>query len=239
AFQLREHASEREKLMIIADYYEAVTGELEKSVQSYQEEIELYPREDVAYLHLSAAFAAEGHYERATEILRQGMHGQRIARDAVTEYTLLPELALALQRFDETREVIHETQAQKLDNYQFHTTLYGLAFLGVDSAAIAEQQQWFAGNPDYENEGLALASDTEAYGGHVGKARELTKRAVDSAIRADSKETGAIWQAIAAQWEAAYGNPAEARLAAAKALKLAPTSQGAEIEAALASAMAN
>ena len=28
-------------------------------------------------------------------------------------------------------------------------------------------------------------SDTEAYGGHLGKARELTKRAVDSAIRAD------------------------------------------------------
>ena len=63
---------------------------------------------------------------------------------------------------------------------------------------MAEQQQWFAGNPDYENQGLALASDTEAYGGHVAKARELTKRAVDSAVRADSKENGAIWQAIAA-----------------------------------------
>ena len=54
---------------------------------------------------------------------------------------------------------------------------------------------------------LALASDTEAYGGHVGKARELTKRAVDSAVRADSKENGAIWQANAALQEAAYGNP--------------------------------
>ncbi len=103
---------------------------------------------------------------------------------------------------------------------------------------MAEQQQWFAGKPDYENFGLALASDTEAYGGHLGKARELTKRAVDSAIRADSKETGAIWQAIAAQREAAYGNPAEARQSAAEALKLAPASQGVESEAALAFAMA-
>ena len=91
---------------------------------------------------------------------------------------------------------------------------------------MAEQQHWFAGNPDYENLALALASDTEAYRGHVGKARELTKRAVDSAVRADSKENGAIWQATAALWEAAYGNPAEARLAAAEALKLASTSQG-------------
>ena len=38
--------------------------------------------------------------------------------------------------------------------------------------------------------------------------------------------------------EAAYGNPAEARQSAAEALKLAPTSQGVEVEAALAFAMA-
>src|SRR5208282_6317782 len=49
---------------------------------------------------------------------------------------------------------------------------------------------------------------------------------------------GAIWQAIAAQREAAFGNPAEARKLAVEALKLAPASQGAESEAALAFAMA-
>ena len=66
--------------------------------------------------------------------------------------------------------------------------LYALAFLGSDSPAMAEQQQWFAGKTDYQNFGLALASDTEAYAGHASKARELTKRAVDSAIRADAKK---------------------------------------------------
>jgi hypothetical protein len=103
---------------------------------------------------------------------------------------------------------------------------------------MAEQQQWFAGKPGYQNFGLALASDTEAYGGHLGKARELTKRAVESAIRADSKENGAIWQENAAIEQAACGNPAEARQSAAEALKLVPTSQGVEVEAALAFAMA-
>jgi hypothetical protein len=142
-----------------------------------------------------------------------------------------------LQRFDETRQIIHEAQARKLDNYILHNALYALAFLGSDSAAMAEQQQWYAGKPE-ENSGLALASDTEAYGGRLGKARELTKRAVDSAIRADSKETGAIWQANAALQQAAYGNPAEARQSAGEALKLAPTSQGVGVESALAFAMA-
>jgi len=61
---------------------------------------------------------------------------------------------------------------------------------------------------------------------------------VDSAIRADRKETGAIWQAIAAQREAAYGIAAQARSSAAAALKLAPSSQGAEVAAALAFALA-
>src|SRR5208283_1915164 len=52
------------------------------------------------------------------------------------------------------------------------------------------------------------------------------------------KENGALWQADAALDQAANGYPAEARQAAAQALKLAPTSQGVEIEAALAFAMA-
>ena len=125
-----------------------------------------------------------------------------------------------------------------MDHFIFHNDLYALAFFNSDSAAMAEQQTWFLKQPDFENWGLALASDTEAYGGHLAKARQLTKRAVDSAIRADSKETGAIWQAIDAQREAAYGNVAAARAEAAEALKLAPTSQGAESEAALAFALA-
>jgi hypothetical protein len=50
-----------------------------------------------------------------------------------------------------------------------------------------------SGKPEFANWGFALASDTEAYLGQLGKARDLTKRAVDSAIRADDKEGGAIW----------------------------------------------
>ena len=89
----------------------------------------------------------------------------------------------------------------------------------------------------HENFGLRLASDSEAYGGHLAKARELIRRAVDSAVRADSKETGTIWQTNAALEQLAYGNSTEARQSAAEAQKLAPTSLGAEAEAALAFAM--
>jgi tetratricopeptide (TPR) repeat protein len=235
AFQLREHASEREKLAITADYYRSVTGELDKATQTFQEEIASYPRESAGYGNLGNVFAFQGQFEKSGDIARQAL---RLAPDSVTVRENLGNYALALQRFDEARQIIHEAQAQKMDDYIFRNALYAVAFLGADPAAMAEQQQWFAGKPDYENYGLALASDTEAYAGHLRKARELTKRAVDSAVRADSKETAAIYLAIAAQREAAFGNATEARRAAAEALPLAPASQAVESEAALAFAMA-
>jgi eukaryotic-like serine/threonine-protein kinase len=235
AFQLREHASEREKLEITAVYYSTVTGEVDKAVQAYQEEIESYPRDGSAYVGLGVMYGTEGQYERAAEVTRQGL---RLAPDQLRSYVVLGAFTLALQRFDETRKIIRDAQARKLDDYPLHDNLYALAFLGADSAAMAEQQQWIAGKHEYENYGLAIASDTEAYAGHLGKARELTKRAVNSAVRADNRENGAIWQANAALQQAAYGNPAEARKIAAEALRLAPASEGVESETALALAMA-
>jgi len=235
AFQLRERANAREKLVIAANYYLIVTGELDKAVQTWQEYIETYPRVPGPYGNLGITFAALGQYERAAESTRQGM---RLAPDLEGWYEDLANDYLALQRFDETRQIIHEAQARKMDTVILRNALYADAFLRSDSAAMATQEQWFAAKPDFENWGLALASDTESYAGHVGKARELTKRAVDSAIRADSKENGAMWQAIAAQREAAYGNPAEARQSAATASKLVPGSKDVESQVALAFAMA-
>src|SRR3984957_11915913 len=235
AFQLREHASEREKLVITANYYQNVTRQLDKATQIYLEWIENYPREYGAYNNLGLAYAAQGQYEKAAEIVRQG---KRLAPDHAIWNENLANYTLALQHFDETRQIVQDPQARMGDDLIFHTAIYGLAFVGSDSAAMAEQQQWFADKPKYATFGLALASDTEAYAGRAGKARELTKQAVDSAARTDNKEVGALDLAIAAQREAAYGDVKEARQTATEALKLAPASQGVESEAALAFAMA-
>ncbi len=235
AFQLKEHASEREKLEIAGTYYLNVTGELDKSAQTWQEFIESYPRDLEGYDELSNVYSLEGQYEKAAEIQNRT---QRLVPKPGIAYQNRAIDALTLQRFDEARQIMHEGQQRMPNDFILRYALYAMAFLDADSAAMAEQQQWFAGKPDYEHYGLGLASDTEAYAGHLGKARELTKRAVDSAIRSDNKEGGAIWQENAALREAALGNSAEARRLAAEALKLAPTSQGAEVEAALAFAMA-
>ncbi len=235
AFQLREHASEREKLAITANYYSFVTGELDKAALTYQEWIESYPRDFAAYGNLGNVYAVQGQYAKAEEEYRKGLI---LRPDSINPYDNLANTLLASQKFDEARQMIQQAQARKLDDFVAHNALYALAFLNSDSGAMAKQQQWYAGQPEVENFGLSLASDTEAYAGHVSKARELTKRSADSAIRADSKETGAIWQENAALREAAFGNAAEAKQAAAEGLQLVPASQGVDVEAALAFAIA-
>ena len=234
AFELRERTSEWEKLAITADYHRIVTGDLDKAAQTYREWIGSYPRIGGVYGYLGLVLSVQGQYEKAVELTKENM---RLVPDDPAPYSNLAGYYLALQHFDEARNIIHEAQARKLDEFPIHNDLYALAFLASDSPAMAEQQQWFEGQPEAENFGLALSADTEAYHGRMGKARELTQRAVDSAVRADNKEAGAVYFANAAVQQAAYEKFAEAKDSAAQALKLAAASQGVKSEAALAFAM--
>jgi serine/threonine protein kinase/tetratricopeptide (TPR) repeat protein len=234
AFQLREHTSEREKLRIISHYlYNA--GELAKAARTYQELIDSYPRDHVAYLNLGLIYSEQGQFEPAIEVTRQAI---RLAPDNVGGYENLANVLLATQRFEQALQTLEEAQGRKLDDYVIHLDLYALGFLAGDSRAMAEQTTWFTQKPSFDNWGLSLQSDTEAYAGHLHSARELTKSAINSGLRADDRESAAIWQTNAAIREAAFGNVSEAREAVAEALKKTPVSQGAELEASLALAMA-
>jgi len=234
AFQLRDHASERERLAITGMYYDLVAGELEKAAQIYEEVIANYPRDADAHIYLGNAYFKMGLFERAATEYRETL---RLGRDDYSAYWVLSNSLLALQRFDETRQVIQEAQNRKVDNLGLRSALYALAFLRGDSLAMAEQEQWFVSKPE-ENIRLSLASETETYSGHLAKARELSKRFVDFAIRSDSKETAATRLENFALSEAAFGNRNQAKQSAAEGLKL-NASQSVAVEAALAFAMAS
>jgi eukaryotic-like serine/threonine-protein kinase len=235
AFQLRERVSEVEKLVIAGSYYGYTSGELDKAAQTFEEVTAIYPRATVPYNGLATLYEQLGQYGKSAEASRALL---QIDPDDAFAYTNLVLDEMALQHFGDARQVIQQARARNLDDYLIHVDLYGLAFLGGDSKGMPEEQKWFASQRLYENYGLALASDTEAYAGHVKKAGELTREAADSAIRADNKEGAAIYQANFALQQAAYGNAAAARQTAAEALRLAPASPGGEAESALAFAMA-
>jgi eukaryotic-like serine/threonine-protein kinase len=120
AFQLREHASEREKLHITGDYYSNVTGELDKAAQTYQEEIQAYPREYRAHLDLGNQYASQGQYEKARDAYSQSL---RLTPDHAGIYANLANTQLALQRFDEARRQFGRRKREKW-MFIYYTTLF-------------------------------------------------------------------------------------------------------------------
>jgi len=226
-------ASQREKLSITAFYYDLVTGELEKAVQAYQEWIENYPRDLTAYVDLAVDRQQQGDYAGCVELNR---HALRLDPNVVFAYGNLGECLMSLGARDESRKTFEEALSRKLDDHSLHGGLYGLAFLAGDTEGMARQAAWFGGTLQHEI--LSGEADTEAYGGHLGRARELTRRAVDSAMRAANREAAAACRLDAALTEATFGNAARARQETEAALKLAPDSRDIEAQAALADAWA-
>ena len=101
-------------------------------------------------------------------------------------------------------------------------SMYLLAFLRGDSAQMEREVAWGAGKPGDEGWLLSAQSDTEAYYGRLSKARDFSRRAADSALRAESKEKAASWQVYAAVREAEVGDTAFAKQGVTAALALSP-----------------
>jgi predicted Zn-dependent protease len=154
------------------------------------------------------------------------------------EYENLAQIYLALNRFDEARSANDEAPARKLEGIPLHVNLYAMAFLHGNAAAMKQQADWSVGKQGGEDLMFSLESDTEAWSGRLGKARDLSRQAVESARRSDGKEPAAFWQANAAIREALFGNADVARQNAGAAVALAPGSRDAEAQAALAYALA-
>jgi serine/threonine protein kinase/tetratricopeptide (TPR) repeat protein len=218
AFNLRDRASEREKLHITSLYYMSVTGELDKAVETYREWEGNYPRDDRAPVNLGTLYGKEGRYESAVEQTRRGL---LLNPDNVIAYDNLSQFLLALNRFDESRKAYDDAMARKLDDDTLHLVRYGIAFLESNAKVMSEQAAWFTDRPEVQDEILALEAETEAYAGHLNKARELTRRAVDSALRADNKAAASIWELEGAFREQIFGEP-DARQQAAAAMNTAP-----------------
>jgi eukaryotic-like serine/threonine-protein kinase len=218
AYELRDGVSEREKYRISALYYQNVTGELEQSTQVYELWGKSYPKDVVPPGNLAVMYAYLGQIEKSLAATEES---QRLAPDA-TGYSNLAGAYLALNRIDDAQKTIEEAQKHNLAGDFLHLGIYQLAFRKNDTTEMERQVAWAAGKPGTEDLLLSFQSDTEAYYGHLTKARDFSRRAVDASVRGESKEAAAIWQVNAALREAELGNSAVAKQDVAAALKLSP-----------------
>ncbi len=218
AYALRDRVSEREKYRIAALYYSYVTGELEQSSQAYELWARSYPQDAVPHNNLGFIYSQLGQYDKALTETQESQH----LEPNLIGYTNLASLYLALNRTDDAKKSIAQAQEHKFEGDVLHFMIYQLAFMASDTAEMDRQVAWAAGKPGTEDQLLSSQSDTEAYYGQLGKARDFSRRAVDAAVRSDSKEAAAMWQVNAALREAEFGNTATAKLDVAAALALAP-----------------
>jgi hypothetical protein len=207
AFELRAGVSESERLHIEDYYYYFIEGDLMKARRSAEVAAQTYPRDPFFRNDLEAVLKILGQYDASQkenlETLRLSPYNSFFYRDTIFVYLLL-------NRVGDAAAAAKEAQAKGLDS-NLAPVLYGIAFYRGDAAEMARQAARSAGVPGEEDLLLAMEADTAAYSGHLGKAREFSRRAADSAELAAQKETAAGYYAVSALREALFGDASKAR----------------------------
>jgi eukaryotic-like serine/threonine-protein kinase len=203
AYDLREKVSERERFSIEANYYLTATGELEKAAQTYELWQQTYPKDDSPYTNLSFISASLGNWEKALEEAREAL---RLEPNSEVNYLNLSDAYENLNQLDEAEAVYKQAEERKLEGESLLAGRYQLAFLKGNTAKMTLLAAAAMGKPGTEDFLLASQADTEAWYGKLKSARELTRRAMDSAQHNDAKETAATYQAAAALREVESGN---------------------------------
>ncbi len=204
AFELRTRVSEREKLIIEGDYYYVAIGDFMKARQSFILGEQIYPREVNFRSSLGGLYNALGQYEAG---LREYQEAVRLAPSPIT-YRFLVYTYLLLNRDEDAAALAIEAHGKGLDS-SLGPILYSLAFYRNDNAEMSRQVAAWAGKSEQEYL-LALQADTAAYFGHLGRARELSRQASNSAKRAGENEASATYEAVAALREGLFGNANQA-----------------------------
>jgi tetratricopeptide (TPR) repeat protein len=208
AFALRDRVSERERFDITAGYYENVTGELDKAAQTDEEWAKAYPRDSSPHNGLATVSEFLGQYGKQAA---EELEALRLAPQNAVDHSNLMEAYIALDRLDEAKITYHKAIDHNLEEPFLHDDMYAIALLEGNAEEMKRQAAWAVGKPGAEDILLSAQSDTEAFYGRLGKARDYSRQAVESARGADLKETAALWQMNSALREAEFGNPERAR----------------------------
>ena len=217
AYELRERVSEREKFYIASHYEHLSVGNLEAARKTYELWAQTYPRDYVPIGNLGVIYQQLGDYEKQLVANQESL---KLNPGVANSYGNLVDGYLNADRLDEAKATAQEAQARHLDPPAIHFFLYTVDFLQHDAAGMEREAAAVMGKPGFEDAMLAGESQTAGYAGQFAKKRELLRRAVDSASRADEKETAAGYQADAAIHEAMSGNAAFAKQQAQAALAL-------------------
>ncbi len=236
AYRWKDHTSGPEKFHIQYVYDRNVTGNLEKAWQTVSLWRQTYPRDALA-LNLSAGYAANGtgRYDEAIQFAEMAR-----ALDPGLSSSIMSIVGdnIYLDRFDEASKAIQHYVSRDPNPPAILIFRYYLALLRGDQAGMDQAVSESRKHVELEEFLDHIQALVAAQAGRINDADRLSRRSVDLAQSAGAKERAATWVASQAVWNAFYGNAAEARQRAEKALRMA-TSRDLKYAAAFALALAN
>jgi tetratricopeptide (TPR) repeat protein len=194
------------------------TGDLVKASQVYELYVETYPRDSRARSNLGYTDWSLGRYDKALPEYQEALG---LDLDNVRNYTNVAGCLINMNRFDEAREVLQQAQQRKLDDELLWINLYSIAFNKHDTEEMHRLVRIAPVRPGLTDTLLGLQAGTEAYYGHLKKARDLTTRAREFAHQNEDNETAAGYLVSAAMWEIETGDRNKASLYATEALAMA------------------
>ena len=207
AFELRGRMSELEKLFVEGDYYRGVTGDLVNARRSYSLGEQIYPREPAFRGGLGLIYMALGQHESA---LKEHQEALRLLPYDSVAFRFVAYSYLLLDRVEDAAATAREARAKGLDS-AVGPTVYSIAFYQNDAPEMARQVAAATGKTGEEDLLLALNADTAAYFGHLGRARDLSRQASNSARRAGENEASATYENVATLREGLFDNTDKAR----------------------------
>jgi tetratricopeptide (TPR) repeat protein len=216
AYALRERVSERERLYIAAGYYDNVTGEVDKYLETLELWKRTYPNHASPPNNLALKYIELGRFDAAAEEAREAI---RLNPNSASGYSLLASALVGLNHFDEAKVIIGQALSLKLDTSAMHRTLYRIAFVQGDATSMQEQIAWTKGKPD-EYLAQTWQAETAAFSGQLRRAREFSSRAFELAEGRDLKDVAAQIAAGAAVRDALLGNCRQVKDQTGKALAI-------------------
>jgi serine/threonine protein kinase len=209
AYGLRDRVSDAERFFIDSRYYVMGTGQLDRAILVCNLWKQTYPRDYVPYEDLGVTYSTLGQAEKSLHEQAEALRLYPTSNGLV--YANLAGAYLSLNRFAESKEVLEQASSRKIGIPMQRILLYYLAFFRDDLEEMKRQATAEMNQPELATLMLAVQADTEAYYGHLLKARELTHRAVDSARRQGDWESASGFAVVSGMREAELGNLPEAR----------------------------
>jgi serine/threonine protein kinase/Tfp pilus assembly protein PilF len=225
AYELRDHASDRERFLITALYDRDVTGNLEKAHQTLELWVQTYPR-DVGAHGLLSGFSSQG-TGRYEETIEEANKALALDPDFTPGYLNLATGNFYLDRFAETEDVIQQALQRKQEIPDLLVLHYYVSFLKHDSAAMDRDTALVRGKPGAEDWMAHSQALVLALSGRLKDALVMSQRAIDLTLQAGQEERAATYESGAAVWQAFFGNASAARQSATAALAL---SRGRDVE---------